>query len=58
MTGRCRMRRKPRRVAELETQFAESGNLAAAIKANLEGLGYGGLIRWKRKRCGKRACLC
>lgn len=32
----------PRLVAELNSQFAESAKLEAAIKANLEGLGYGG----------------
>ncbi len=32
----------PRLVAELNAQFAESAKLEAAIKANLEGLGYGG----------------
>ncbi len=31
-----------RLVAELNEQFAESARLEAAIKANLEGLGYGG----------------
>jgi len=32
----------PRLVAELQLQFAESAKLERAIKANLEGLGYGG----------------
>ncbi|MGH8645605.1 MAG: type I restriction-modification system subunit M [Gammaproteobacteria bacterium] len=32
----------PRLVAELQAQFAESATLEQAIKANLEGLGYGG----------------
>ena len=32
----------PRLVAELHAQFAESGKLEQAIKANLRGLGYGG----------------
>ena len=31
-----------RLVAELESQFAESAKLEAAIRANLKGLGYGG----------------
>jgi type I restriction-modification system DNA methylase subunit len=31
----------PRLVAELESQFAESAKLEAAIRANLKGLGYG-----------------
>ena len=30
-----------RLVSELNSQFAESAKLEAAIKANLEGLGYG-----------------
>ena len=33
----------PRLVAELNAQFEESAKLEAAIKANLTGLGYGGL---------------
>ena len=32
---------RQRRVSELNSQFAESAKLEAAIKANLEGLGYG-----------------
>ena len=32
---------RPRLVAELHAQFAESAKLEQAIKANLEGLGYG-----------------
>ena len=31
-----------RLVAELESQFAESARLEAAIRANLRGMGYGG----------------
>ena len=31
----------PRLVAELNAQFAESAKLEQAIKANLDGLGYG-----------------
>ena len=30
----------PRRVAELNGQFAESAKLEQAIRANLKGLGY------------------
>ena len=30
----------PRLVAELESQFAESAKLEAAIRANLKGIGY------------------
>lgn len=33
---------KPRLVAELHSQFAESAKLEKAIKANLRGLAYGG----------------
>jgi type I restriction enzyme M protein len=33
--------RTPRLVAELNEQFAESAELEAAIKSNLEGMGYG-----------------
>jgi len=32
---------RQRLVSELNSQFAESAKLEAAIKANLEGLGYG-----------------
>jgi type I restriction enzyme M protein len=34
--------KRPRIVAELQAQFAESASLKQAIKANLRGLGYGG----------------
>ena len=37
-----RLGTQPRLVAEWNSQFAESAKLEAAIKANLEGLGYGG----------------
>ncbi len=33
--------KRPRLVAELHAQFAESAKLEAAIRANLKGLGYG-----------------
>ena len=36
-----RLGTQQRLVAELNSQFAESAKLEAAIKANLEGLGYG-----------------
>ncbi len=36
-----RLGTQPRLVSELNSQFAESAKLEAAIKANLEGLGYG-----------------
>ena len=36
-----RLDNRQRRVAEWNSPFAESAKLEAAIKANLEGLGYG-----------------
>ena len=36
-----RLDNRQRLVSELNSQFAESAKLEAAIKANLEGLGYG-----------------
>ena len=39
---RQREEKKPRLVAELHGQFAESAKREQAIKANLRGLGYGG----------------
>ena len=36
-----RLDNRQRRVSEWNSQFAESARLEAAIKANLEGLGYG-----------------
>ena len=36
-----RLDNRQRLVSELNSQFAESARLEAAIKANLEGLGYG-----------------
>ena len=37
---RQREEKKPRLVAELHAQFAESAQREQAIKANLRGLGY------------------
>ena len=34
------IQKRPRLVAELHAQFAESARLEAAIRANLKGLGY------------------
>ena len=39
---RQREEKKPRLVAELHAQSAESAQREQAIKANLRGLGYGG----------------
>ena len=36
-----RLGTQPQLVSEWNSQFAESAKLEAAIKANLEGLGYG-----------------
>jgi hypothetical protein len=36
-----RLDNRQRLVSELNSQFAESAKLEAAIKTNLEGLGYG-----------------
>ena len=36
-----RLDNRQRLVSELNSPFAESAKLEAAIKANLEGLGYG-----------------
>ena len=36
-----RLDNRQRRVSEWNSPFAESAKLEAAIKANLEGLGYG-----------------
>ncbi len=36
-----RLDNRQRLVSELNSQFAESAKLEAAIKANVEGLGYG-----------------
>ena len=37
-----RLDNRQRRVAEWNSQFAESAKLEAAIQSNLKGVGYGG----------------
>jgi hypothetical protein len=37
-----RLDSRQRRVSEWNSQFAESAKLEAAIRSNLEGVGYGG----------------